>query len=108
MECNFTNTPFEGKFQILHSSPTYFCASSYIFRDIQFLNCLSSKSRSNSRSVIFAIRWYITKSTNVSNICDYCVFVLAIFVLSVTVYDLISIEMCMTLALYFGLGQGKL
>ena len=37
-------------------SPTFFaCASSYDFRDIQFLNILSPESRSRSRSAIFAI-----------------------------------------------------
>ena len=32
----FSITPFDGKCQNLQMSPTHFCASSYIFRDIIF------------------------------------------------------------------------
>ena len=44
-----------GKCQILRKTRSHFCACSYRFRDIKKICLLPSKSRSRSRSTIFAV-----------------------------------------------------
>ena len=51
----FAITPIDCKCHNLQMTPTHFCASSYLFRDIKISNLLPSKSKSRSQSAIFAI-----------------------------------------------------